>query len=188
MTDTWAGLLEKDEKLLWQGQPEPGVRIEWKNPLEFVLALFFSGFSVFWVFTASAAGGIFWMFGLPFLVVGFYNLIGIHYWHAHRRKNTRCSLTSKPALIATTKAGRRSLKSVPLLPDTELHLEESNGLTSKFFAKEMPGIWYSSGFSSHAASRVGFERLREGRSLYARMREVQSAETQGVRHEHGHSS
>ncbi|MEM8578578.1 MAG: aspartate carbamoyltransferase catalytic subunit, partial [Pseudomonadota bacterium] len=97
MSDPWDGLLDPDERILWQGRPDPAIKLEWGHPLGAFLALFVTGFSVFWMNGAAQAGGFFWMFGLLFFAIGLYMLAGVHFWKAFVRRRTHYTLTNKRA-------------------------------------------------------------------------------------------
>lgn len=172
--DPWEGLLDADEVILWQGKPEPGVKLEWASPFAPFFFTFFTGFSVFWMTMASAAPGPFWMFGLLFFGIGSYNLIGIHFWKTYLRRNQHYTLTNKRAFIGTRKLGKRSLESHPITPQTPLRFEDGR----------LSNIWFSE--KSHrtrngtAVKNIGFERLSDGRIVFAKFREVQNAKAENT--------
>ncbi|MBD3664444.1 aspartate carbamoyltransferase catalytic subunit [Sulfitobacter aestuariivivens] len=167
MDDPWEGLLDEDEVIVWQGRPEPGIRLEWEHPILPLLFLVFTGFSVFWMIKASQAPGPIWMFGLLFFGVGVYNLVGIHFWKAHKRSRTFYTLTNKRAFIATATAGSRRLKSYPIDADTPLEFQ-TGVYQDIWFAKEV-----TRRNKRDIIRRIGFERLSDGRDAYAKMRQVQ---------------
>lgn len=170
--DAWEGLLDPGEVIIWQGQPAPGIRLEWDSVFHPFFFLFFTGFSVFWMVIASQAPGPFWMFGLLFFGIGSYNLVGVHFWKAMKRRNTFYTLTNKRAFIGTNFAGKRSLESYPIAAETPLRFEEGN------FAN----IWF--GKQTHRTQKgrittdVGFLRLAEGRDVYAKFRQIQRTDNE----------
>lgn len=168
MTDEWAGLLHKDEIILWQGAPQIRLRIDWDSPAEMLGSLFFMGFAVFWMMKASESPGPAWMVGLIFFGMGFYNLVLSHFWKAYKRRHTHYTLTDKRAFVATFDwiKGKR-LESYPISSSTVLSLHEGK-LTTIDFASKTVG----SGDSTRETS-VGFEDLIDGRDVYALMRNLQ---------------
>ncbi len=180
----WEGILADGESILWQDRPATGVF--WRDllhPLTF-FGLFFFGFSVFWVAMASVMssgpggfGLIFPMFGIPFVLVGFYLLVGRIFWDAYVRAHTWYTLTDRAAYTATDVLGRRSLKRVGFDEMTRLDLEDSR-----------PGsVWFSETIATHSyrhrrsrsagyrsgplrtqttVTPVGFARIPEPRPVY----------------------
>jgi len=111
------------------------------------------------------------MFGLLHFSVGFYLLVGIHFWKAHTRRRTHYTLTNKRAFIATNPVfGKRSLNSHLIGSHNEISLHE--GETSDvYFAKEVRRMNRSQGVETP----FGFEDIHEGRKVFALLREVQTA-------------
>ncbi len=167
--DPWEGLLDPGEVILWQGKPEPGVKLEWDSPFTAFFFIFFTGFSIFWMAMASKAPGPFWMFGLLFFGVGSYNLIGVHFWKAYLRRHQHYTLTNKRAFIGAQRFGKRSLVSHPITPETKLHYEEGT-LSNIWFAEKV-----SKNFKNPSVEKIGFERLAKGREVFAKFREAQIA-------------
>ncbi len=65
--------LNVNEQVLWSGNPCT-TRKNKTNVFFLVFMIFWTGFSVFWTVTATFAGGAFGLFGIPFLVIGFFTL------------------------------------------------------------------------------------------------------------------
>lgn len=120
----WQGLLEDDERILWQGRPEKGVR--W---LDGDLSGTFMGFvmvcfALFWMFQAAKGGTAMWIFGFAFLLVGGRQMISGNIIPAYIRSRTWYTLTDRRAIIATDMPVRgRSLTTIPITPDTQVTLE-----------------------------------------------------------------
>lgn len=167
--DPWRDLLDPDEVLLWQGKPEPGVKLEWESPFETIPLLFMIGFPIFWMSGASKANIGAWMFGLLFLGAGLFGLFGIHFWKAYTRRNQHYALTNKRAFIGAQKFGKRTLESYPITAETTLKYEDGN-LSSIWFAEKL-----ADGNIRKSVQNVGFERLSNGREVLAKFREVQNA-------------
>lgn len=167
--DPWAGLLDPDEVILWQGHPKPGLTFDFSQPMLIVMGLFFMGFSIFWMQTAAQAGGYFWTFGLIFFGIGFFNAIGVHFWKAYLRSKTHYTLTTKRGFVATNALGRRRLKSYPIQPDTQLELIDGPYASVVFATTRRRGKngWYE--------VPITFERLEDGRDVLGLIRDVQKA-------------
>ena len=68
-----APYLHPGESLLWTGQPYTTRKFH-TNPFMLIFMLFWFGFAVFWTVSASAVGGFFGLFGIPFMLIGGYML------------------------------------------------------------------------------------------------------------------
>jgi hypothetical protein len=165
----WAGILDPGEEIVWQGQPAPRLRMEFRTPFEPLFFTFFTGFSIFWMAMASQGGGFFWTFGLLFFFVGTYNLVGQHFWKRYLRSRTFYTLTSRRALIATNVWSKRTLNSFPITKDTNVQLSDGEP-GSVYFATETT----SNRNGGVTQTRIGFDLIEDCRSVYAMIREVQN--------------
>ncbi|MGR3312012.1 hypothetical protein [Roseovarius indicus] len=170
--DSWEGILDEDEKILWQGMPDGRVTIRAKNIVTVLFGLGFAGFAVFWMVTAARAGGQFWMFGLIHFGVGLALAFGGAFGSAWRRRHTWYTLTSKRAFIATDLPFRgRTLKSYPITSSTVLDYD-AGPPASIMFNHEM-----RRSKNGHYRVDVGFERIENGAEVYRMMREIQKGQT-----------
>lgn len=60
------------ENILWEGQYNKGRKILSVNSFYFLFAVFWLGFSVFWTISATLMGGLFGLFGIPFIAIGIF--------------------------------------------------------------------------------------------------------------------
>jgi len=175
----WDGILDPDEKILWQGQPDGKFRLRGKNIVLSLFGIVFLGSSVIFLVMAAAsapaqggpAGLMFVLFGLPFVLVGLYLVFGIHWADMAGRRKTHYTLTNKHAFIATAFLVKR-LKSYPINADTVLELRPGSP-GSVIFAEE---IVRSSNSSTRRA--IGFELIPDAQKVYALMRDVQDGTVQ----------
>ncbi len=168
--DPWEGLLHEGETILWQGRPDSQPRIDFSRPMSLLMGGFFMIFSIVWMNMASRAGGFFWMFGLIFFCIGFYNSIGVHFRKAYLRAQTHYTLTSKRAFIATDVMGRKTLKSYPIEKSAEVELIDGPQATVTFAQqrKKTKKGYYS--------VPVSFEQIAEGREVYRLILSIQQAQ------------
>jgi len=177
----WEGILAPGERILWQGPAGGGV--VWADLLDTRTAfgLFFAGFAVFWVAMASSMGGpsgmfggLFPLFGLPFIAVGLYMAGGRLFWEAWQRGRTHYTLTDRTAFVATSLFGQRKLARYPLAPGMTVELDDGEPGTV-WFAKEVThhaGGWRGTGDNRRyrgpysTTRRIGFERIAEARRVY----------------------
>ncbi len=154
----WDGILDADQSILWQGNPDAKVIPKPRHWVTFLFGLAFSAFSFVWMIGASSAGGSFWMFGFVHFFVGLTITYGPLFWSAWRRRFTHYTLTSK-----------RGLKSYPIEPGTMLEFVPGDPASIHFAAEE------------RRADRqvymvpIGFEHIKAGQEVYRLFRQVQEA-------------
>lgn len=165
----WESILDKGEKVLWQGRPDGAIRMKVANIMTFGFGLVFAGFALFWMIMAAQAGGSFWMFGLIHFSVGIGLSFGSIFWSAYKRRNSWYTLTDRRAFIAVDIPLKgRTLKSYPI--DSSTQVEYTQGALSTItFHEETKrgnkGRTYS--------VKVGFEYIKDGDAVYRFIRDMQ---------------
>ncbi len=164
----WQSILDDDEEILWQGQPDPKVRLGVKNIIGMVFGLMFSAFALVWMVLAAQAGGFFWMFGLLHFSVGLLIAFVALFWETFLRRRVWYTLTNQRAFVASDLPvlGRR-LKSYPIDEDTVLEFVDEEP-ASIYFAQEQ-----RRGKRSTYTVKVGFQKIPDGRKLFRMFRDVQ---------------
>lgn len=109
------------ETLRWTGRPGGGLLLTAADALLIPFSLLWGGFAIFWETTVltSRAGGFFSLFGIPFVCVGLYLIVGRFFVDAWARSRTLYGLTDRRALI---------LKSVPGGGITTVDLRAAGGI------------------------------------------------------------
>lgn len=103
--------LRPGEQLLWCGRPDPGVWFTAADLYLIPLSILWCGFAIFWEAGASQGGGPFFTaWGIPFIAIGLYMVIGRFFYKQHRKKQTSYGITAQRALVAV---GARSLADSP---------------------------------------------------------------------------
>lgn len=97
----WQGILDPDEQILWQGQPDKRFRVEFEGLREVLPGLLFVAFALFWMVQAAQASLLFAMFGLIFVVVGLRQIFQPVLWPAYLRTRSWYTLTDRRAIVAT---------------------------------------------------------------------------------------
>ena len=171
--------LAPGESLLWSGSPRQGVFFRASDAYTIPFSLLWCGFAVFWNFGVwySDAPIFFRIWGIPFLVVGAYMVIGRFFVDAWQRSKTYYGLTNERALI-TSGIFSRSVKSIYLKTLTEVSIVEKNDLsgTITFGPAET-----SKGFGSYWPSFNGnnqpvypaFDSIPAAKSVYDRLMAAQ---------------
>ncbi len=166
--DNWDGILDEGERILWQGAPDPGFALKGHALFAIPFAIFFTGFSIFWMAMAAQSGGFFWMFGLIFFFVGakmlVWNIIG----DTLTRRSTFYTLTNRRAFIATNLPfqGKR-LRSFPIKAGTDLDYRPGEPFGAVFFTKETK----RSRKGTYDVP-IGFERISNARDVLVLLRQL----------------
>lgn len=110
--------LAPGERILWAGQPLPGLRFTSADIFLIPFSFAWLGFSIFWTVMAfritdgnapAPVKILFPLFGVPFILVGLYLAVG-RFWHEARlRAQTYYGITSQRILALQPRKGFRSL-------------------------------------------------------------------------------
>lgn len=172
MTDrpnSWHGILDADEHILWQGQPDSGFRLEWVDLVAGVFGLIFAGFAAVWMLLASTAGGFFWMFGLIHFSVGIGIMVARPIGSWWMRRHSFYSLSNKRAFIASDFPFRgRTLKSWEIGPGSPVELVDTDPQTVLFAAQT-----HHTAKGRTTTRKIGFEGIHDGRKVIGLMRAIQ---------------
>ncbi|NPA27139.1 MAG: PH domain-containing protein [Chloroflexi bacterium] len=175
--------LDSGERLLWVGQPKPGIWLRPSDGFRFAFGLVWLCFSLFWeasalamAFQAKAKGQgdfvvwIFPLFGLPFVLIGLYWVVGQFWMDAWRRARTCYGVTDRRILILSPSLWKgRILKSLDLASLGEITLHErGDGYGTILFGSEMPWFtqyhyWWGIPFRYTVPQ---FENIPEARRVY----------------------
>jgi hypothetical protein len=92
--------LARGERLIWWDRPEPMRYALREVNFSTLFGVFFVGFAIFWMFTAYRAPGPFFLFGIPFVLVGLWMITAP--LRAYRTAQTTVfALTDKRAITVT---------------------------------------------------------------------------------------
>ncbi len=174
-SDGWEGILAEGETVLWQGQPDGALAMDWSRADEAGMGAFFVLFSLVWMGGAAQAGGFFWMFGLIFFGIGLWNALGPNLLDTLARRRTWYSLTDRRAFIATDLPGQgRRLAAHPIVDATmiEIDLPGPDGLGAVWFATRDSADWTS--WKRRRIRRVGFTRIRDPQRVAGMIRDIQA--------------
>lgn len=107
--------LAPGEELLWSGRPRRGLMLRASDAWAIPFSLFWCGFAIFWEYSVWANGSpwFFRLWGVPFVLVGLYLVIGRFFVDAMERRRTIYGVTSSRVLILTG-LFRESIRSVRL--------------------------------------------------------------------------
>ena len=115
--------LSRGERLLWSGAPRQGIAFRQSDLFQIPFTLLWGGFALFWNVAVWAGDGpiFFRLWGLPFLLVGVYMVVGRFWLDARRRARTSYGVTTERVLIASNLLSP-SIKSLTLRTLTDVTL------------------------------------------------------------------
>jgi hypothetical protein len=169
--------LKPEEKLLWNGQPQGGIKLRASDALMIPFSLMWGGFAIFWevgVITTKAPF-FFKLWGIPFVLVGLYMIFGRFIVDAKSREQTSYAVTSQRILIVCELLGRK-VKSLNLRNVPEVTLaEKSDGSGTITFGSVSPAqAWNNSSWPGANQSQVpSFEMINNARQVYNIIQEAQ---------------
>jgi hypothetical protein len=113
------------EHLLWSGRPKQGFMLRRSDAFLIPFSLFWCGFALFWEWQVLQRGapGFFALWGVPFVLIGLYIVIGRFFVDVAQRARTFYGLTDERMLIVSG-VFSRSTKSLDLESLPELSLSE----------------------------------------------------------------
>ena len=89
------------ERLTWTGRPARGLMLGPRDALLIPFSLLWGGFAVFWetMVLRTPAPGFFAIWGVPFVLVGLYMIVGRFFHDAWLRSRTVYGVTNERAII-----------------------------------------------------------------------------------------
>lgn len=108
-------MLAPGEKFIWTGRPRTGIKFSSADIFMIPFSLAWGGFALFWEATVIIVGAPFFfaLFGIPFVIIGYYMLIGRFFYDARKRKNTIYAVTTE-RIITRSGTKNRETKSVEI--------------------------------------------------------------------------
>jgi hypothetical protein len=141
MTDALTDLrLPAGEHVLWSGRPDPG-KVFTRNDLFVVpFSLLWVGFAIFWTVNvrASNAPGFFVIWGLAFVAVGLYFVVGRFFAKAVLKRTTVYVLTNRSAIVR--RGGSEKAVTLPA-PSTSTHLTSDGRHLDVVFSTGTTRVW-----------------------------------------------
>lgn len=169
------------ELVLWSGRPNQGLALSGKDALLIPFSLMWGGFAIFWnamVWFASSdtqsggnPGWFFKLWGIPFLIIGIYIIIGRFFHDAHIRKKLTYAVTSQR--ILALRGSKIISLDIHRLPRLELSENRDGTGTISFEASNMMAMGGMNGFSWWVPALGGgaqFLRIENPRKVYELIR------------------
>jgi hypothetical protein len=129
------------EKLLWSGQPARGLKLRPSDAATIPFSLMWAGFAFVWETGVIVGNAPFWfrIWGVPFVIIGLYLVIGRFFLDAWLRARTVYGVSNQRILIFSARS--KALTSLPLLTLSEFTItERSDGLGTIKFGPAQPAV------------------------------------------------
>ena len=133
--------LTSGEKLIWTGKPKTGIIFRGSDAFMIPFSLLWGGFAIFWETSVIATGSplFFKLWGIPFVLIGLYMIVGRFFVDAKKRSNTTYGLTSDRIIIKSGIFSSRDVKSLNIrtLSDITIDQKADNSGTITFGPTDM---------------------------------------------------
>lgn len=172
--------LEAGEQLIWHGQPRQGLLLRPSDAFMIPFSLLWGGFAIFWETTVILTGApvFFWLFGVPFVLVGLYLIFGRFFTDARTRTHTFYGVTNDRIIITSGKHNKRTQSlSLSTLGDITLDERGDGSGTITFAAADplerrgnfgsMPGV------GTGRQTPPSFEMIPQAKKVYEMIRGAQ---------------
>lgn len=97
-------LLRSGETLHWTSRPDPKVLFSKADVFLVPFSLLWGGFAIFWEYQVLTgdAPALFALFGIPFVLIGLYMIVGRFIYKSRRKRTTVYGLTDSRAIVSTS--------------------------------------------------------------------------------------
>ena len=158
--------LDREENLLWTCKPKSGIVFRTADIFMIPFSILWCGFAILWMILASQAGGLFFLFGVPFVIIGLIFVFGRFIIDAKQRENTVYGLTEN-----------RILKSLNIrtLSDIELS-EKGDGTGTISIGPKNPFMVWGSGMNWWPGMKMNpqLEMIPNAKKVYNQIIEIQN--------------
>lgn len=159
------------ERILWTGKPQQGIRFRAMDAFLVPFSLVWAGFAIFWESMALTAGApiFFGLWGIPFVLVGIYMVLGRFLVDAFLRSRTTYAVTGERVLIRSGLL-TSTLRTVNLRTLSDVSIEtKSDGRGTITFGQPNPlNAWYGSTMwlQNGRYSAPAFEGIENAQTVY----------------------
>lgn len=171
------------EQLLWSGRSKQGLTADARDMLLIPFSLLWGGFAIFWnanvwfLSDGTRAAQDAWFFklwGLPFLAIGLYMIVGRFFHDAHIRRTLVYGVSDRRILIL--RGPRLTSLDLLKLPQLELFEEADGTGTLHFepFSRHAYGKFAGDGWWLPTSGSAKFYRIRDPRHVYELIRARES--------------
>jgi hypothetical protein len=176
-----ASHLAGGERLLWSGRPKQGVMFRASDAFQIPFSVLWCGFAVSWEYsvlkTDGAARFFFNVWGILFVAIGVYMVIGRFFVDAKQRANTVFGVTDERILIVSG-VFTRMVKSLNLRTLSDISLvERADGTGTISFGPTLPFVSSGRAFAIFGTPTPvpEFEAIADARAVYETIRRAQAS-------------
>ena|ERR1700761_4684557 len=169
------------EHALWSGRPRQGLVLRGSDVFAIPFSLLWCGFAIFWetsVVSSGRAPGFFVLWGIPFVAMGVYMVIGRFFVESLQRSKTCYALTADRVLIVSGVFSRTVMSlSLGTLSDVTL-TEGRDGKGTITFGPQSPFASMFGGTSSWPGApqqAPRFDLIDDAKGVYEKIRSAQRA-------------
>lgn len=116
--------LERDERIVWAGQPQQGIIFQMKDWFLIPFSLIWCTIITVWMILAMESSLFFALFGIPFVLVGIFLLFGRFLIDRRTRSLTYYAVTNKRVLITVANTSG-AIRTVELHPQMDIRMTRS---------------------------------------------------------------
>lgn len=179
LMDRFRDEMEPGERIIWSGQPQQGLMLRPGDAFTIPFSLLWGGFAFFWEFNVVAGGApfIFMIWGIPFVLIGIYMILGRFFVDSAQRRRTYYALTNQRVIIISGLFGQNT-KSLLLgqLPEINITTRK-NGKGTITFGSVQPMSWMPAGMGFPNISRYpvapSFEMIDNAKVVYQHIKSLQ---------------
>jgi Bacterial PH domain len=177
-----AQALDSGESLIWSGVPRQGLVLRPSDAYMIPFSLLWGGFAIFWEIsvlgTSGPNAGFMSIWGIPFVLIGLYLILGRFVVDARLRAKTFYGLTDRRAIIISG-VFSRTTNSLPLRTLTDISLQERSDRSGTILlGRPQPYAYWSSsmrwpGMSQY--STPAFEMIPNAKAVHDQLLKAQLA-------------
>lgn len=177
-----AQALDSGESLIWSGAPRQGLVLRPSDAYVIPFSLMWGGFAIFWeVGVLRMQGpnvGFMSIWGIPFVLMGLYLIVGRFFVDARIRAKTYYGLTNRRAIIISGLFSR-TINSLPLRTLADISLRERSDRSGTILlGRPLPYPSWSSGLRWPGMSQYStpaFDLIPNAKAVHDQLLEAQAA-------------
>jgi hypothetical protein len=177
--DRFRDELNPGERMIWSGQPQQGLILRPADIFMIPFSLLWGGFAIFWESIAIAGGApfFFMLWGIPFVLVGLYMIVGRFFVDSSQRRKTYYALTNERVIIISG-IFNQNIKTLAVKKLSEINIStKGNGRGTITFGASHPMAWMyvGSGFPNMGRYQIApsFDMIEDAKTVYQHIKRLQ---------------